>query len=423
MTLLRFATPPDLTEALRRASSISPDASDLFRHPAFIALRETCDRLYPEPQKFGHQDFALSHALDRLDVRGQHGSLDEASARAVAFRLHEAFTATTARRVHLVPLDIADNFPPVHFGPNESRKFTADELSELLAPLGPKGQRFDAKRFSEFPWLVVHEQIDFTETPRQRGSPWWNMRLDRDFAAIDPHKKRFPPVVENALFCMLLAPWEEWNAHSDINWRSFEAPWVLTIDHDLFTMPPRIPSPDTLSWEPDIFLNEDGETIELEKPATYQTHDQMTDVVAWLTDERWELVSAALRSPLFETPISHFLLSAFMGDGIDEFMGHLTALEASLGRFEDNGREKVMKARIEALLENPTAALTYGRLFRLRSKFVHGRVMEEISGADRTSARSLARSVAEGLVQEAATSNATDRATYLEGLAPSRPPK
>ena len=56
-----------------------------------------------------------------------------------------------------------------------------------------------------------------------------------------------------------------------------------------------------------------------------------------VTDDRWDLVVAALRSPLFETPIAHFLLSAFLGEGIDEFMSHLTALEASLGRFEDAG--------------------------------------------------------------------------------------
>jgi hypothetical protein len=322
--------------------------------------------------------------------------------------------------VHLVPLDVADDFPPVHFGPNEARKFTADELSELLAPLGPKGQRFDARRFSEFHWLVVHEEVEFTETPRQRGSPWWNLRLDRDFAAIDPHKKRFPPSVEQALFCMLLAPWEEWNEHSDINWRSFEAPWVLTIDHDLFTDPPRIPSPDTLSWEPDIFEDECGETIEREKPLSHRSYEEMPDVVAWLTDDRWDLVVAALRSPLFETPIAHFLLSAFLGEGIDEFMSHLTALEASLGRFEDAGRERVMKARIEALLGDAAAAVSYGRLFTLRSEFVHGRVMAEISGEDRTAARSLARRVVESLVKQAAASPATDRATFLEALAPSR---
>jgi hypothetical protein len=246
------------------------------------------------------------------------------------------------------------------------------------------------------------------------------MRLDRDFAAIEPHKKRFPLAVERALFCMLLVPWEEWNKHGDINWRSFQAPWVFTVDHDLFTSPARTPSPDTLSWEPDIFEDHNGETIELEKPVTYRSYEEMPDVVAWLTDERWELVSKALRSPLFETPVSHFILSALIGEGIDEFMSHLTALEASLGRFEDKGRERVMKARIQALLGAAAPAATYGRLFNLRSEFVHGRVMGEISGEDRNAARRLARQVAEALVQEANNRVIADRATFLESLAPSR---
>ncbi len=412
--------PTDLVEALQRISRLGPNPSNLFRQPPFVALRETCDRLYPEPDKHGELDFALSHALDRLGVGGRHEALDEAAAcAAAAVRLDEAFTAKTARRVHLVPLDLADDFPAVRFGPNEVRAFTAAELSDLLAPLGPQGQRFDAKRFSEFRWLVVDEEIELSETPRQRGSPWWNMRLDRDFAAIEPHKKRFPPAVEHALFCMLLAPWEEWNEHGDINWRSFQAPWAFTVDHDLFTSPARIPSPDTLSWEPDIFEDQFGETIELEKPLTYRSSGDMPDVVGWLTDERWELVSTALRSPLFKTPIAHFLLSALLGEGIDEFMSHLTALEASLGQVEDEG-SKVMRARIEALLGDAGPAVTYGRLFKLRSEFVHGRVMGEISGEDRNAARRLARQVAETLVQKANDGIITDRATFLESLAPSR---
>jgi hypothetical protein len=34
------------------------------------------------------------------------------------------------------------------------------------------------------------------------------MTLDRDFSEIDPYAGRFPPVVERALFFLLLAPWE-----------------------------------------------------------------------------------------------------------------------------------------------------------------------------------------------------------------------
>lgn len=248
------------------------------------------------------------------------------------------------------------------------------------------------------------------------------MRLDRDFAAIEPHRKRFPLAVERALFFLLLAPWEEWNGHSDINWRSFQAPWVLTVDHDLFKGPPRIPSPDTLSWEPDIFEADDGETVELEKPASYRPYDPIIPAEGWFCEEHWTDVSRAMASPLFETPVAHFILSAFASEGIDEFMGHLTSLEASLGRYEDQGRERAMKARIRALLGDHAAGDTYGALFKLRSEFIHGRVMQEISGVERTAARTLARRVAEALVQAVASSAIHDRAAFLEGLAASKRP-
>ncbi len=50
----------------------------------------------------------------------------------------------------------------------------------------------------------------------------------------------------------------------------------------------------------------------------------------------------ALASDLFSTPVVHFLVAAFLAEGIDEFIAHLTALEAALGLRADKARELTM---------------------------------------------------------------------------------
>ncbi len=392
---------------------------DLYQNPAFIELRSTCDELYPDPEggRGIGGDFALSRALNRLNI-WRDADTEGANLSIVAARLDKAFKSKTFSRVHMVPLDLADQIPALSFGPNEVRTFSPDELKALVAPLGPVAAKFDARRFSEFQWLVCRDEIIPKGTPRQRGSLLWGLRLDRDFGAIDPHRKRFPGAVETALFCLLLAPWEEWHDHTDIDWRSFQTPWALTVDDDLFGDATDMRSPDSLTWEEHRFEDDSGEIIEYERPATYHGSSETSLASKWVTDERWNAVNSAFASPLFETPIVHFVLNGLLGDGIDEFMSHLTALESSLGRYEDSGRAKVVGARIAALLSDQAAGDSYGRLFNLRSEFVHGRVMDEISSVDRTTARSLARRIANELVDKA--TGVTDRVSFLEGLSPSK---
>src|SRR3546814_3244820 len=45
----------------------------------------------------------------------------------------------------------------------------------------------------------------------------------------------------------------------------------------------------------------------------------------------WEQLQAARATSLFETPVEHFLVRAFLADGMDEVMAHMTAIEAALG--------------------------------------------------------------------------------------------
>ncbi len=87
--------------------------------------------------------------------------------------LDAAMRATHAKRIHLVPLDLAADLPSIAFGPAKVGRLTADELLALvdharLKRLYPR-QEFDADRFSEFHWLVVEEAVALEQEPEERA--------------------------------------------------------------------------------------------------------------------------------------------------------------------------------------------------------------------------------------------------------------
>ena len=142
-----------------------PGPDNILAHPAFVRLREACRDDYPNAGKKG-PGFALSAALRALGLpcglrkETAHLSLPVEEA---AKGLDAAMRATSAKRIHLVPLDLADDLPSIAFGPAKLGRLTADELRILvdearLKRLYPR-QDFDAERFSEFHWLVVEEAV------------------------------------------------------------------------------------------------------------------------------------------------------------------------------------------------------------------------------------------------------------------------
>jgi hypothetical protein len=356
-------------------------------------------------------------------------------AEVAAARLDAAFRRPQSTRVHLCPLDCADDLPTLSFGPNSVSKMSATELEALVDPLRLKRINptwvFDAERFSEFSWLVVKEDVPLDSEPGVRAVPALFIDLSGDFGAIEPHPKRFPTAVEAALFALLLLSWEDWTVYRDVEWRAFRIPWIYTIDNDIFTptLPP--PSPETLSWEPDFFIDEYGEKVELERPTRVPLSDSAAKAIEWLNDAGWDGLISARESSLFGTPVEHFLVRGFLDDGIDEFLAHITVVEAALGMSSDHdagtrrklpirknpGATARVAARLSALLASSTAGDGFKRLFDVRSAFLHGRTMSPISSQERILARRLARETAVALMKAALTTPASlSRDTYLDEL-------
>ena len=401
-------------EAVWRIPRPGPD--NLLAAPSFIALSELCQTEYGG----GKPVFALSTALRSLGLpchlpasKPALGLDPESAANAIA----NAYSRKTTTRRHMCPLDMADEMPVLTFGNARVAEFSADELARLfdaprLARTFPN-QPLEAKRLAQFRWLIVEEEITVDPRPEARSSPFLYMTFDRDFGEIDPHLGRFPPAVERALFFLLLVPWEKWSTMQEVDWRGFRLPWIYTVDDDLFIRPSPPPSADSLTLEPWIVQGDWGEDIELERPTVLPLDDAASGL-ALFTDRAWHDLEAARATDLFETPIAHFLVRAFLADGMDEVMAHMTAIEAAVGLEMDHKKwlrpkpdpDKAVStatdrvaARVAAVLDDRASVQAYKDLFDLRSTFVHGRAgLQKVSTKQRVMARSLARGVAHALV-------------------------
>ncbi|VVQ10067.1 hypothetical protein PS928_03577 [Pseudomonas fluorescens] len=407
----------EIVTALTDLWKLQAPASDgLWKEPAFDKLQKACAAKYQQGKVTFGLTFALDHALKSLGLPSlcpimQANPPDPIQATSM---LEAAFTHKTIRRRYLCPLDLAEHIPPMIFGDARVARFTVAELDDLfdrprLARYYPN-LNLDLDRFSQFYWLVVEETVPVVEGVGDRALPSLSMMMSGDLGAIDPHKSRLPLAVEKALFFLLLAPWEEWSMMTEVDWRGFRIPWVYQLDDDLFVVPSTPRSPDSLSWEPHFYQDQWGEPEETERPVELRLTDAASEFLAVRGDTHWHAFQTALDSELFETPIMHFLVRGFLSDGIDEFMAHLTTVEAALGLQDDHepdnrrnyrrlGATKRVARRLAAAMNDASAADIYDDLFNLRSTFIHGRGgMKKISTSQRVQARSIAAKVCAALV-------------------------
>lgn len=424
----------DLLAAVHAVWQIPPPPpSDLLRHPAVKLLTDICTERYGGGARMGFSMLQLLRALGLPAGLKAHPDLALPAFEA-AERLVRGLSCTTAIKRYLVPLDLADGLPDLSFGPAMVGRFDREELARLfcsdrLYRLYPNWP-LDVDRLTQFHWLVVEETLELDAIPEKRTVPILFTDLRGDLGAFDPHRGLFPPVVERSLFFLLLASWEEWTSMLEVDWRGFKTPWVYTVDNDIVASPQRPPDPDTLSWTEASYYRPSGEEIVYERPLDYQTDQEAQSALLGFDQKAWERTESALRSPLFETPIVHFFVRAFLSDKIDEFMAHMTAIEAAVGSESDHRKKlrpepdqhkklsatECVMARISALLNDVSAAREYEDLFQLRSEFVHGRrAIGLISTHQRTAARSLARRVVGALV-DLASGSCSNRELALAAL-------
>lgn len=396
-----------------------PGPQNLWSSSEFVALKELLSKHYRSGKSIFGLEFSIGNALRSLGLPcsiAHLPNLPRPDMGEVAAALVDEFERTTTRRRYLCPLDLADELPSFQFDNARIGRFTPAELEALFdAPRLERcypGIRLDAQRLSQFHWMVVEEDVSVRDESGNRQFSWLDLPIGKDLGEIAPHSGRFPAAVERALFFLLLAPWEDWAEMTDVDWRGFRLPWVYTLDNDLCVFPPP-PPPERLSWEPCSYQVDHNEWEESERPVWLRTWATAENVRKAL-DASWTLLQAASThvSELFSTPVEHFMVRAFLSDGIDEVMAHLIMIEAAFGAEADHRRKlrltgdnheesatRRVAARLSAAIVEPGAAKEYLDLYDMRCTYVHGRPEGRIiSTQQRVLARRLARKAANALV-------------------------
>ncbi|WP_429038455.1 hypothetical protein [Aeromonas media] len=413
-----------LVAALEALWDIPPSASqNLWRSREFIALKELLVKQYRNGKSTFGLEWSIDNALRSLGLPCSAPYLPDQHRPdfdKVAAALTNEFQRTRTRRRYLCPLDMAGELPTFQFGDAKISRFSAAELEALFdAPrleLFYSDIQLDTQKLSLFHWLVVEEDVSVRSESGSRRFSGLNFSCDKDLGEIVPHRGRFPTAVERALFVLLLAQWEDWADRVEVDWRGFQLPWIYSLDDDLCAFPSQPPTPERLSWVPDVRQVEDNEWDEYERPAYLQTMVSAENVQQDL-ESKWALLQEtnALESELFSTPVEHFLVRAFLSDGIDEVIAHLIMIEAAFGTEADHERKmrlgadkhqegatRRVAARLSTAIGKPGAAKEFLDLYDMRCKYVHGRPEGRvISTEQRITARRLAREAANALVEQA----------------------
>ncbi|MDE0694444.1 MAG: hypothetical protein OXH76_01255 [Boseongicola sp.] len=442
---MSFKKAEPVRSALGELWQLKPDSSaprkdtyEIRQHPAFQRLFETCRDAYSGSGERG-LDSALVEALLSLGFPAglppdlAHLALPVEEA---ARTLDAALRATETRRFHLAPLDVALRLPEFSFGQAKICSPKLEGLAELvdlprLKRRFGRDQDFGVAELSQFQWLIVEETGTIDRAPGYRSDSFLRLtgpdgkfrvkdHTSEALERIEPHKSRHPKAFEDALFFLVLLPWEDWTSRK-VTWRGFSIPWVLTVDDDIFTPPKPPPPPDSLTWGEQLFRDQNGAEEWVNCPVRLGTLDKRaTSCLTRLTSGHWSRVLKARESALFKTPVAHFLVRGFDTEGIDEFLAHITTIEAALGNSGDRsgGSTKILGTRIGHLLDDASCGDTFKSLFQIRCEFVHGRKgMKDISSEDRRAARRLARRVTSALIRRANRTKVSSREDFLEELA------
>lgn len=393
------------------------------RFKALVAtFADICRERWQEPRgNEGEFALALQHFFQRYGAPWYPG-LTDLDAGTAAAQLWTALSSASHQITYLLPLDQLDGFPETDFGPAKIRNLRPAQLGDIIHVSALK-RRFSghAPNLDDYDgrqWLIVKERVTL---PSPRGQAWPDFDSFLDgVGEVKPYPSNFPPIIEQALFAIILLAWEtleDWGG----DWKPFRIPWVYQMPESAFSPLELFPKPATLSWGWAGNGIDEGEMKEI--PATSSLDPADLGDVSSELQQLWsslEHVSPPEGEPhnAFPRTIRHFMLRAFLDEGFDQFLWNVIVIDACLGKDNEGDQRKKIAYRAANLCQDASMHRCCCDYYKLRSAYVHGRDVggEPIQSNALRGSRALSRSVVRALLRRCAEDQAISRDVLLTEL-------
>lgn len=271
------------------------------------------------------------------------------------------------------------------FGRYEIIRFSKEELDELLqsrvrADFYPWAVA-PTLELSRYWWIVIREKTPTTPTGR---TGWISVNFD-DLDVVARSYTDLPLQVEQVVQELALFDWRPVWASDEPRWGPFGIPICLRVD-DHLTASPRGPRADVsvLDTEPD-FDSATGEEVG-ERPAIwFYFNDTEVKIFEEFVRREGARLHRALVTPWSRPLIevaSRFFAKAFMSDGLEQLLWHITTIEALAGEQGEGVIERLARRLAEAMgtsdAERKEIKKTFKDLYDFRSELVHGRTSGKV---------------------------------------------
>ncbi|HBH6890677.1 hypothetical protein QO199_24530 [Serratia bockelmannii] len=417
---MKTTTPEKFIDAFNKIWELPAGMSfdEIIKSRELINLREVADEHCYSKISGSLFDPYLCNGLRKLGVPcffPAGSSLVETDMMVAARQCYEELNRSTENLISFCPLDCADILPQIKFGKASIKHFSKSELDALLNSVTlqrqPGYKPADTARLSQFLWLMV----EHTESlPAEFSERYWGWGKQKDTpGTVHAYKTPFPDDVEQAIFLLMLAPWQNWLINEDNHWRPFDIPWVHTLSGDIFTRQKPIPSADTLTWvEKYYYDDKHDDWIEYEAPYDYDYKVTDDQLLPFIDATARQNLLRAVNAGFINKAARHQFVNAFIKGGIDEFLSHIVMIDACIGTKKSNG----LKTRLVGLMNDASVKQTIDSLYEARSNYVHGDKLDKIDGKNIKIARDLACKTLNAIINAVGQSPTLKRKTFLENI-------
>ena len=302
----------------------------------------------------------------------------------------EAFQRREIKITYLAPMEwVQFAESTMNFGTFQIRRFTTDELSEILwnrvNDIFYPWAAVNVNRLQDYWFIYLMVPANPLVSRISEPVDWDQMVLARiEYTS-------YPRAIESALQQLALYDWQPDGWKGDLisgeedkerGWLGFKIPFVLTADDYLLGYPRSAPDLSTLERGV-IGETPIGEIIEgplihnhLDEIETNSFNELIQHAGSLLTKIRvdqneWQFLEIALG----------YFVKAFFAEGLEQLLWHIVVLEALLGEKGEGVTERLAR-RISSILgrndkERKSIRKRFKELYDFRSELVHGKQFQK----------------------------------------------